>query len=266
MKADYEMIHLAVMPPVETPAPLIRSVSEIVAQPDYQVRLLLAGRLPRIIAHYPDEPPAVVALKALANLGLTVFTIADAELRQPVSPELFAHSVRIEGNQATFTSHDGRTMTLKDSDVLLLLTGRRAGIPWEEPAAQTRVKLNLPATLATVGIPIMKRVAVEQKNAPEETVQQFIRLYDFRSDIPAVEIRQSDFDYSFLGSRMGLSAAANIGVAVTVLRECFNGSYFDDALLSGFQHQSRSISGIDKVEENCLLLARYYRTLANQSE
>jgi hypothetical protein len=124
------------------------------------------------------------------------------------------------------------------------------------------MKVNLPATLLTGGIPVMKRVT-SRTEEPRKVTEQFIRLYRRASDIPAVEIRQFDFDYSFLGDKMGLTATVNIAATVTALKQFFTGADFDDALLSGFVSEPRSISGIDLGEQNCLLLARYYRALAN---
>ena len=107
----------------------------------------------------------------------------------------------------------------------------------------------------------MKRVASEHRE-PAKTTEQFIRLYDFKSDAPAVEISQFGFDYSFLGDRMALSAAANISSTVNALRRFFSRSAFDDRLAAGFVPATGGISGTDPVEAASLLLVRYYRSLA----
>lgn len=255
---------MAVMPPPGTSAALIIGVASLLSQPDYQVRMILAGRLPKIISHYLDEPAAAATIRSLNELGLVAFVVSETDLRQPVAPALIAHTMKIEGDQAEFSGRDGRTKIMNQTDTFLLLTGRRTRKTQEPVAETTKMKLNVPATLLTGGLPIMKRVKAAGAE-PVRVTEQFIRLYDHASDLPAVEIRQIDLDYSFLGNKMGPTATGNIIVTVTALRQLFSKANFNDSLLSGFVTEAHSISGIDLVEQNCLLIVRYYQALANKA-
>jgi hypothetical protein len=259
-----EIYHIAVMPPTETTPDVINRVAEVVSQPDYQLRMMLAGRLPKIIGHYRDASMANVAVHSLEELKLVVFVVTESELRRPVSPGLIARSIKIESDRAVFTSRDGRIELLNNHDASLILTGRRTRLVGEVPIETSKMKVNVPGTLLTGGVPIMKRVASKTQE-PQKMTEQFIRLYRKESDIPVVEIRQFDFDYSFLGEKMSLTATGNIASTVLVLRQVFNSAHLDDSMVSGFVAEPHKLSGIDPVEQNCLLLARYYRVLANSN-
>jgi hypothetical protein len=261
---DAKVYHVAIMPPQEASASLISQVSAIASQPDYQVRMMLAGRLPKFIAHFRDESAAKTAVNSLRDLKLTAFTITESELRRPVAPKLIARSITMEGEDSIFTSRDGTTKSMNRADVFLILTGRRTSSVGGETTTTTTMKVNLPATLLTGGIPVMKRVTTKTEET-QKTAEQFIRLYLRESDIPEAEVRQFDFDYSFLGEKKGPTATGNIAVATDVLRRFFDQAYFDDRLLTGFISEAKSISGIDLGEQACVLLLRYYKTLATNT-
>ena len=203
---------------------------------------------------------ANVAVHLLEELKLVAFVVTESELRRPVSPGLIARSIKIESDRVVFMSRDGRIESLDDHDVSLILTGRRTRLVGEVPIETSKMKVNVAATLLTGGVPIMKRVASKTQE-PQKMTEQFIRLYRKESDIPAVEIRQFDFDYSFLGEKMSLTATGNIASTVLVLRQAFSSAHFNEAMVSGFVAEPHKLSGIDPVEQNCLLLARYYRAL-----
>ena len=226
--------------------------------------MTLAGRLPKFIAHFRDESAANIAVTSLKEMNLVAFLIAESELRQLVSPGIIAHSIKIEGELAIFTNRDGKTKPLSKHDVFLILTGRKTSVTGGEAVTTTTMKVNLPATLLTGGIPVMKKVVSKTEEA-QKTTQQFIRLYLRESDAPVVEMRQFDFDYSFLGEKKGPTATGNIAAATDILRKYFDRAYFDNSLLSGFVTDAKSISGIDLGEKNCLLLVCYYKALATKT-
>jgi len=259
-----EIYHVAVMPPAGASAGLLSQVAAIVAQPDYQIRLQLAGRLPKIIGHFKDESVANTAAHTLKELKLAAFVIAESDLRHRVSSEIITCSITFEGDSAIFISQDGKTIILKASDIFMIMTGRRTTVLQKASVERSTMKVNVPATLLTGGIPIMKRV-ISKGRESEKTTQQFIRLYRKASDSPTVEIRQFDLDYSFLGDKMGPTATSNIIETVAELRRFFAWAYFDDSLMNGFIAETNSISGIDIGEQSCLLLVRYYQTVANES-
>jgi hypothetical protein len=257
-----DVCHVAAMPPQDVTPALISKAADILSQPLYQIRMLLAGRLPKILGRFRDEPTAAAAIGRLRKLGMTAFVVTESELRNPVYPDITARSLKIEDNQTVFISRDGSNEALNNTGVFLLLTGRRTSVIESATIPTSTMKVNLPATLLTGGIPVMKRVISETKEGRKST-EQFIRLYRKGSDVPAVEIRQFDFDYSFLRNRMDPTATCNIVETVTELRRFFAGAYFNDSLLNGFVAEPNSITGINIGEQSCLLLVRYYRTLAN---
>ncbi|PPD57484.1 hypothetical protein [Dehalogenimonas etheniformans] len=256
-----EVFHVAAMPPAELSSELITRIANAVAQPDYQIRFQFAGRLPRMIGHFRNEDAAIAATRSLSALGLTAFVVSESELRQPVSPKLVAHSASSENDRTSFSSRNGNTESLTGSDVFMILAARRTSVVEEGTSEKTMMKVNVPATLLSGGIPLMKRIVSKGREAQTIT-EQFIRLYGEKSIAPAIEICQFDFDYSFLGGRMGPTAAGNFSTLVDVLRKSFPKAYFNDSMLTGFAAGSDGDSRIDIVEQNCLLLVRYYQAMA----
>jgi hypothetical protein len=259
---NIDVLHVAIMPPVTVTPGLIEQVSAVVSQPNYQIRMLLAGSMPKFIGHFRDKLLADEAVRAISGLKLTAFVVSESELRSPVCPEFIATSIKNEGNTAIFANREGKSKTVNVDNGFLILVGRRTRTVGDEAVETTTMKVNLPATLLTGGIPVMKRVSSKTRE-PNKITEQFIRIYERASDIPKVEVRQFDFDYSFLGERMGPTATGNIAESAVMLRQIFSRAYFDDRLASGFVSESKSISGIDLMEQNCLLLVRYYRSLPN---
>jgi hypothetical protein len=259
MVQNSEVFHVTAMPTVEPAGELIRQIAAIVSQPEYQIRLLFAGPLPKIIAHYREEGLAAAAVNSLKKLGLTAFRATETELRKPASVKLFAHRLEFGEGRINFKSRGGESMKLEPSDAWLILTGRRAINP-KQTENITRMKLNLPATLLTGGVPMMKRVTVEGEKTGRLN-EQFIRLYGTQSDVPIIEIRQHDFDYSFLGSQMASTTTINIVSTLKTLSRFFSQAFFDHSLMGGFPPGSRAGAGTDWVEENCRLLYRYYLTI-----
>jgi len=261
---DNEIYHIAVMPSTETSAGLLSQVAAIVAQPDYQIRLQLAGKVPKIVGHFREKSAAERAVLSLDELGLVAFAVTESELRRPVSPEIIPRSIKFEGDSATFASQDGKTVILNAGDIFLIVTGRRTTAIEEAAVEKSTMKVNVPATLLTGGIPVMKRVTLKRPES-EKTTQQFVRLYRKTSDFPAIEARQFALDYSFLGDKMDPTATCNIAETVAELRRFFMGAYFNDSLVNGFVAETNRITGINIGEQSCLLLVRYYQTMANEA-
>ncbi len=249
------------MPAAQPGLDLIQQVATIISQPLYQARLLFAGPLPKIIAHYKDELLAAATVDSLKKLALTAFMIRETDLKKPPAVKLPASSVEIFDGSIKFVSRTGEFAILEPSDVFLLLAGRRA-VTAASTGNITRTKLNLPATLLTGGIPMMKTVTTSGEKR-EQHIEGFIRLYDRESDTPIVEVRQHDFDYSSLGSRMACTAATNFTCILESLKGFFSPAFFDQNLSGGFPLESRRTSGTDWVEETCRLLHRYYLALGN---
>jgi hypothetical protein len=250
------MFHVVVMPTANPDIDLIRQIALNTSQPLYQVRMLFAGPLPKIIAHPKEEALATAMAGSLRLLGLQAFSISDGDLKKPPQTRFLANKTEIAGDSVKFISRTGETQVFSPTDVFLLLAGRRT-TPAQHTETITRIGLNLPATLLTGGLPIMKR-STSGGPKQENAVEGFIRLYGSQSDDPLVEVRQHDCDYSSLGSEMACTTKTNFAVLLESLRRFFSHAFFDQNLLNGFPLASRTSSGADPVEENCRLLFRYY--------
>jgi hypothetical protein len=121
------------------------------------------------------------------------------------------------------------------------------------------MKLNIPLTALSGGIPIMRKV---KENAKEVTLREeyFLRFYDGKSKEPIVEILQNDFDYSSLGSQMGSSSPVNFNILVTNIIKAFSHAIFDDKLTKYYAADSTS-NTLNTVEVNCRLIVSFYETI-----
>ena len=80
---SHDIIHVAVAPlPVLGPE-LIQTVASIINRSPSATRLLLAGRIPRLVAHYGDSASAEETTSALRHVGLRAIALKDAELLRP---------------------------------------------------------------------------------------------------------------------------------------------------------------------------------------
>ena len=79
--ADYEVIHVAIAPALNLDADLVRSVATVFNKNHYDARLLLAGDIPKIVAHYDNMQIAESLIHKLRHLGLEAIACRDSELR-----------------------------------------------------------------------------------------------------------------------------------------------------------------------------------------
>ena len=91
-----EIVHIAIVPPVHVEDNLIKEVSGIINHDLYGTRLLLAGKSPRIVAHYQTLQMAESVKLRLQSLGLVVILSRDFELRK-------AHSCVFRSKSAGMT-------------------------------------------------------------------------------------------------------------------------------------------------------------------
>jgi hypothetical protein len=257
---DRDIIHVAIAPPDRIEESLIKKVAAIIGKDLYGTRLLLAGKLPKIIADYDDMPVAEQVVQNLRALGLVVLVCKDSELRKPLY-SYRALSVQFEEQTVLFHDKDGQEKRLRIADVFLILRGKIQTFQ-EAEVTRTRMKFSLPATLLTGGIPIWRRVQEESKDRSFQS-ECFVRLYDRMSMEPVVEVFQHSLDYAFLGDRKGFTSLTNFNIFVAKIRELFSQAIFDDRLveLSGGDMLS-SISN-DKIEISFRLLHLYYRAMNN---
>jgi len=249
----YDIVDVAVAPPKIFEADLVKKVAATVNKDLYTTRLLLAGKIPRIIAHYQTMQEAQSVAYDLRALGLVALVFSDSELHKTFPSSFRAHTLKLGKGEVIFLSRGGESKTMNADDVFLILKGTIQTTP-EKETAKTRKELNLAATLLTGGIPIWRKVREKTKDASIQT-EDFVRLYDRMSPGPSVEIYQFDFDYSFLGYRLASSSLVNLSKIVMSLRSTFPQAIFDYTLTAPF----------DDTEVNCRLIYLYHQAVSGFS-
>jgi hypothetical protein len=258
--AGHEIVHVVMAPSHTLEANLIKKVAAIVGKDLYGTRLLLAGEIPRIIAHYDTMQMAELTAQKLKALGLVAFLCKDSELRKP-SQTYRAQTLRFEERAIQFWDKGGQVRIMESRNTFLVIKGRIQTYT-ETEVITTRRKFNWPATVLTGGIPILRTVEEETKDKSIQN-ESFVRLYDWVSAEPGVEILQYDLDYSFLGVKMVSSSLGNLNTVATKIRDTFPKVVFDDRLMKPFRVDISSATSRENIEINCKLIYFYHRVMSN---
>lgn len=223
----HEIVYVSIAPPHVLEANLIKETAAILNKDLYGTRLLLVGKIPRIIAHYNTMEAAELTARRLRALGLATIVCRDSALRKSQSG-FKAHSMKIEQGKVLFRNTGGQLIELDSKNIFLILNGR-IETNTNTAVSRTKMKFNLPATMLTGGIPVWRSV---NEKTGEKSVQTeyFVRVYDRGSSDPIVEILQYSFDYSFLGAEIALSSLVNLNALVRKIREFSPQAIFDDRL------------------------------------
>jgi hypothetical protein len=245
MADEPEIIHVAATPLKTFDAELVNKAAAVIGKDPYTTRLLLTGKIPKIIANYQNTEEANSVARGLCALGLVAFACSDSELRRPFSSNFLVRSIIPDKAEATFFKKGDETCTLKAGDVFLILKGTRQIIEGEQSTTTTR-KLNITATLLT-GIPMFRKV--KEKTGDAFKTEVFVRIYGPASSEPIIEIVQNDFDYSFLKDRLAPTSSQNLNKTADFLMETFPRSIFDDTLAA---HS-------EATEVNCRLVYLYHK-------
>lgn len=248
---SYDIVHVAVLPPNVVKADHIRRVASIIDKDLYGTRLILAGKIPKIIAHYSTLQAAELTVQSLRGLGLAAITCKDAELRKP-SHSFRAHVLQFGQKEIMFWDKSGQFAKMDSINAFLILTGRMETHEDTE-VRRTRTKLNLPVTLLTGGIPVRRRVTEKTTETSIQT-ERFVRVYDKKSSDSNVEIRQYDFDYSCLGPKIASSSPANFSTLTARIRDAFPQAVFDDRLTGNFGIDLPSTTPWGKIDILCKLV------------
>jgi CRP-like cAMP-binding protein len=257
----YDIVHVAVAPPNILEANLVKEVAAILNKDLYGTRLLLAGRVPRIVAHYQTIQAAESTAQSLRALGLVTVVCSDSELRKPSSASFKAHTLKLEKGEVIFLDKSGDTRRIKAENVFLILKGT-IRIYTEKEATVTRMKFSLPATVLTGGIPIWRKVKEKTKEGSIQT-ECFVRLYERTSLDPILQIFQNDLEYSFLEAEMAASSVTNLNALVTKLRNMFPRAVFDDRLTEIFGVDVPFVAPGDEIEINCKLIYLYHEAVSS---
>jgi hypothetical protein len=255
LMTDYEVIHIAVAPPANLDANIISSVATVINKSPYHTRLLLAGEVPKVIAHYNSIQVAESIIRNLRNLGLVAIACRDSELRQ--FPQTFkAQTLEFREKEVLFRDIAGREKRIIENNVLLLLVGRIETSVEVETTTQ-KTKFSLPRTLLMGGIPIWRRVD-EKTTTHSIQAECFARLYERKSPDPSVDILQHHMNYSFLGAKVAASSFTNFGTVVLGLREVFPQAIFDDRLAKPSVLITSPRQVWESIEINCKLIYLFH--------
>jgi hypothetical protein len=250
-----ETINIAIAPSNMIETELIKKVAAIVNRDAYDTRLILAGQIPRIIAQCQSTQEAQAMAQRLTDLGLLAIVCKDSELHAPLQ-SFMAYTMEFKEREILFRDKASQERRLEAEDVFLILKGRKH-IYIEEEKSNTEVKINLPATLITGGIPIFRRVKEQVKDPPLRS-KYFIRLYDRKSSETSVEILQDYIEYSLLGTDMGLSSLVNFDTLTAKLREASPQAIYDDRLTKSLDQNMPSTSGQDDLETKLRLIYQFH--------
>jgi hypothetical protein len=258
---DYEVIHIAVAPPANLDANLVRSVATVIHKSPSQTRLLLAGEVPKVIAHYDSIQATESIIRNLRKLSLVAIACKDSELRQ--FPQTFkAHTLEFREKEVLFRDVAGREKRIIENNVFLVLVGR-IETSMEVETTKQKIKFSLPRTLLMGGIPMWRRVD-EKTTAHSTQAECFARFYERNSPDPSVDILQHHMNYSFLGAKIAASSSTNFGTVVLGLREVFPQAIFDDRLAKPSVLTASPSGARECIEINCKLIYLFHTMTSGQ--
>jgi len=257
--ADYEVMHIAIAPPANPDENLIRSVATVINKSPYDTRLLLAGKVPKVIAHYDSMQIAESVTQNLRELGLVAIACKDSELRQ--FPQTFkAQTLEFGEKEVLFRDSAGREIRVVEKNVFLILMGR-IETSVEVETTKSKTKFSLTKTLLMGGIPIWHKVD-EKTTTQSIQAEYFARLYARKSPEPSVEILQHHMNYSFLGANIAASSFTNFSTVVQRLREVFPQAIFDNRLAK--PSALTTSSSREDIEINCRLIYLFHAVTSGQ--
>ena len=102
-----DIVHILVAPPDTLETNLVKEAAGILKKDPYETRLLLSGKIPKLIAHYPSTQEAELIAKRLKALGLVAVVCNDGELRKSPPTMFSAHALRLEDGEVTFWDGSG---------------------------------------------------------------------------------------------------------------------------------------------------------------
>jgi len=225
-KSSQNALYVAILPTRDTETDLVQKVAPVIGKDIYGTRLLLAGRVPKIVARHDTLEAAELTGHKLREIGLTKIVCEDSELR--TEPKFFwAHSLQIGEKEITFSSMSGQSMKLTPDNAFLIIQGQ-VEIRETAEVTKTTKKINLPVALRT-GIPVRRNVSEKTTETAVQT-EHLLRLYDKDNSDSSVEMRQHDFDYSSALQKVASFSDINFAGLVTRIREAFPLAAFDDRL------------------------------------
>jgi len=252
---EEQTTHVAIAPPGVLGQGLVEEVASVLNKETPDTRLLLAGNIPKIVAHCQDRQTADSMAKKLRGLGLAAIAVGDADLygqRQGFD----ARTIEFHERAVLFRDKRGHVRKMESENVFLILKGRtRSRV--EARDEKTKMKLNLPATLLTGGIPIWRTVR-ERTTAPPVSSRRFAWICERHSWETSVDIPEAQVDYSFLDADMASSITTNFETLVARLRRAFPQAIFDDRLTRYPAASAASPRALDSIEVKLRLVYMFH--------
>ena len=258
---SHEIIHVTIAPPVIIETLIIKELAAIINKDLYATRLLLAGKIPRIVADYQTTQEAESVAQRLRHLGLMVIVLKDSDLRQISSSIFRARSLRFGKEEVVFQDRSGTARIIKTENVFLILKGIRP-IYTDKEVIKTKMKLNLPATLLTGGIPIRRKVEEKTFETSIQT-EYFLRLYHRKSPDPDIELTQYGFDYSCLGANMSTITLPNFNTLSARIKELCHKSILDEGLTESPRFGVSPNMPSSNSDIQCKLIYLYHEVLSS---
>jgi hypothetical protein len=256
-----KIVHIMISPPDMIETKLVKEAAAILQKDPYETRLLLSGKIPKLIAHYAAVEEADLIANQLKTLGLTTITLDDHELRISAADVFIAHSLQFGEKEIIFRDKANHLTKLEKNDVFLILKGKLPTAA-DKVVTTTSMKFNLTATLMTGGIPIWQKVKETTRETSAES-QYFFRIYSRLSSEPKVEFFENYFNYSCLGSDLTPSSLTNLNGIIAKLRTIFPQALFDDRLAQSSGISGSSDNQARDMELNCRLIYLYRRSVSS---
>jgi len=258
--SEQAIVYVAIAPKDKLEAGLAEKVAAIIKKDVHETRLVLGGKIPRIVGRYQSLQAAESVAQSLRTLGLVAIMCSDSEIRHPSSVRFRAHTLGLGEGEITFWDK-GRQMRVVDAQSAFLILKAALQSRTAKETTTTKAKLDIAATMLTGGIPIVRNVEERTKDESIET-ELFVRIYDRTSPEPVVEVLQHNFDYSGLGKKKAFSSLENLNALVTELRSRFPQAVFDGRLTGHFKVDVPFATPEDEVEINCRLIYLYHRAVS----
>jgi hypothetical protein len=239
----------------------LKKTALILGTDDYNIRLLLAGEMPRIVAQFQAWEPAAALARELAELGLSVIAGSNLDLRQAYSRGFIAQVLQPDEKNVIFHDRSGETASICRDDALLILEGLLADGA-EKKESKTIKTLNLPVSLLLGGIPVWSKYRTNADTTSQN--DYFLRFYRPTSPEPVLEIRSGDLDYSFLGEKKSFSSTENFKTAVATMRSLFPHAVYDSRLTRNSRANASSSSSKETLERDSRLIYLFY--VASQAD
>ena len=254
-----EIVHILVAPPYNLETALIKEAAEILNIDPYATRLLLSGKIPKLIGRYQSIAEAELIVKRLKTLGIVAVALKDRDISESPLTRFRAHALKLGDSEVTFSDKGSQQVKLESKDVFLILKGKLQPSN-EKDVTITSLKFNLTATLMTGGIPIWRKVKETTRGTANES-GYFVRIYDPISTEPRVEFFENYFDFSSLGSKIAPSSSVNLTSIITELRTAFPQARFDDRLTQPGTSISSDKPGRE-IELNCKFIYLYHQAVS----